>query len=67
MIEIITLQYNVQRAQNVAKFILKYIVPSFIYNLEYEFFCKGSKEKKVDLSFSEQLLRVVFSTFCGQN
>ena len=23
-------------------------------------------EKKVDLSFSEQLLRVVFSTFCGQ-
>ena len=22
--------------------------------------------KKVDLSFSEQLLRVVFSTFCGQ-
>ena len=27
---------------------------------------QGSKEKKVDLSFSEQLLRVVFSTFCGQ-
>jgi hypothetical protein len=25
-----------------------------------------SKEKKVDLSFSEQLLRVVFSTFCGR-
>jgi hypothetical protein len=22
--------------------------------------------EKVDLSFSEQLLRVVFSTFCGQ-
>ena len=22
--------------------------------------------KKVDLNFSEQLLRVVFSTFCGQ-
>jgi hypothetical protein len=27
---------------------------------------QGSKEKKVDLSFSEQLLRVVFSTFCRQ-
>ena len=27
---------------------------------------QGSKEKKVDLSFSEQLLRVVFPTFCGQ-
>ena len=27
---------------------------------------QGSKEKKVDLSFSEQLLRVFFSTFCGQ-
>jgi hypothetical protein len=27
---------------------------------------QGSQEKKVDLSFSEQLLRVVFSTFCGQ-
>jgi hypothetical protein len=27
----------------------------------------GSRgKKKVDLSFSEQLLRVVFSTFCGQ-
>jgi hypothetical protein len=24
------------------------------------------REKKEDLSFSEQLLRVVFSTFCGQ-
>ena len=24
------------------------------------------RKKKVDLSFSEQLLRVVFSTFCGQ-
>ena len=40
--------------------------------LEYEFFClghlgcAGSKGKKVDLSFSEQLLRVVFSTFWGQ-
>ena len=28
---------------------------------------QGSEEKIVDLSFSEQLLRVVFSTFCGQN
>jgi hypothetical protein len=28
---------------------------------------QGSKEKNVDLSFSEQLFRVVFSTFCGQN
>jgi hypothetical protein len=27
---------------------------------------QGSKEKKVDLRFCEQLLRVVFSTFCGQ-
>jgi hypothetical protein len=27
---------------------------------------QGSKEKKVDLRNSEQLLRVVFSTFCGQ-
>ena len=26
----------------------------------------GSKGKKVDLSFSEQLFRVFFSTFCGQ-
>ena len=40
--------------------------------LEHEFFCLGrlgcpsSKEKKVDLSFYEQLLRVVFSAFCGQ-
>ena len=40
--------------------------------LEHELFClgclgcPGSKEKKVDLSFSEQLLRVVFSTFCWQ-
>ena len=52
--------------------------PSSIYSwsighiLEHEFFClghlgcAGSKGKKVDLSFSEQLLRVVFSTFCGQ-
>jgi hypothetical protein len=27
---------------------------------------RAVKEKKVDLSFSEQLLRVVFSTFGGQ-
>ena len=27
---------------------------------------QGSKGKKVDLSFSEQLLRVVSPTFCGQ-
>ena len=27
----------------------------------------SSKGKKVDLRNSEQLLRVVFSTFCGQN
>jgi hypothetical protein len=27
---------------------------------------QGSKEKKVDLRFSEQLLSVVFSTFCEQ-
>ena len=52
--------------------------PSSIYSwsidhiLEHEFFClgrlgcPGSKEKKVDLSFSEELLRVFFSTFCGQ-
>ena len=42
------------------------------HSLEKEFFClgrlgsEGSKEKKVDLRNSEQLLRVVFSTFCGQ-
>ena len=53
-------------------------IPSSMYScslshiLEHEFFClgrlgsPGSKGKKVDLSFSEQLLRVVFSTFCGQ-
>ena len=40
--------------------------------LEHEFFClgclgwAGSKEKKVDLSFSGQLLRVFFPTFWGQ-
>jgi hypothetical protein len=40
--------------------------------LEQEFFClgrlgsQGSKKKKVDLRNSEQLLKVVFSTFCGQ-
>ena len=49
--------------------------PSSIYSwsighiLEHDFFClghlgcAGSKEKKVDLRNSEQLLRVVFSTF----
>ena len=50
--------------------------PSSIYSwsiLEHEFFClgrlgsQGSKGKKVDLRNSEQLLRVVFSTFSGQN
>ena len=52
--------------------------PSSIYSwsighiLEHEFFCLGSlgwvgsKEKKVDLSFSEQFFRVVFSTFLEQ-
>ena len=38
-----------------------------IWNMK--FFCLGrlgSKEKIVDLSFSEQLLRVDFSIFCGQ-
>jgi hypothetical protein len=38
--------------------------------LEHEFYCfgrLGSKGKKVDLRNSEQLLRVVFSTFGGQN
>ena len=40
--------------------------------LEHEFFClghlgcAGSKGKKVDLRNSEQLFRVVFSTFGGQ-
>ena len=28
---------------------------------------QGSKDKKVDLSFSGQLLRVFFSIFCAQN
>ena len=49
--------------------------PSFIYSwsishiLEHEFFClgrlgsSGSKGKKVDLSYTEQLLRVFFSIF----
>ena len=49
--------------------------PSSIYSwsighiLEHKFFClgrlgsQGSKGKKVDLRNSEQLLRVVFSTF----
>ena len=40
--------------------------------LEHELFClghlgwAGSKGKNVDLSFKKQLLRVVFSNFCGQ-
>ena len=49
------------------------LIPSSKYSwsidhiLEHEFFClghlgcAGSKEKKVDLSFSEQPLKVVFS------
>ena len=45
------------------------VCPSSIYSgflshiLKHEFFCLGrlgSKEKKVDLSFSEHLLRLVF-------
>ena len=39
------------------------------YILEHEFFCFWAAQavrKKVDLSYSEQLLRVVFSTFWGQ-
>ena len=56
----------------------KHYDPSSIYIcslshiLEHEFFrldclgSQGSKEKKVDLSFSEQLLRMFFSTFCWQ-
>ena len=52
--------------------------PSSIYScclshiLEHEIFCfgrfgsQGSKEKIGDLSFSEQLLRVIFLTFGGQ-
>ena len=45
---------------------------SLSHILEHEFFCldhlgsQGSKEKNVDLSFSEQLLRVAFSNFLGQ-
>ena len=54
-----------------------YLSPSSIYSwsishiLEHEFLylgrlgSPGSKEK-VDLSFSENLLRVIFSTFCGE-
>ena len=40
--------------------------------MEHEFLClgclysQGNKGKKMDFRFSEQLLRVVFSTFCGQ-
>jgi hypothetical protein len=46
---------------------------SISHILEQEFFCLGrafrqlrAVRKKVDLSFSEQLLRVVFQTFGGQ-
>ena len=61
-----------------AIFKVLFIYPSSIYNwsigqiLEHEFLClgrlgsQGSKEKKVDLMNSEQLLRVVFSTVYGQ-
>ena len=64
--------------ENEIKLSSQIFIPSSIYSLsighilEHEFFClghlgcAGSKEKKVDLSFSEQLLRVVFSTFGGQ-
>ena len=61
-------------------YVPNYSVPSSIYSwsighiLEHEFFClgclgsQGSKEKKkVDWRNSEKLLRVVFSTFGGQN
>jgi len=47
-------------------------VVSIGHTLEHEFFClgrlgsSGIKGKKVNLSFSKQLLRVVFSNFCGQ-
>ena len=59
-------------------FCKEYFAPSSMYSwsishiLEHEFFClgrlgsQGSKGKKVDLRNSEQLLRVVFSTFGGQ-
>ena len=55
-----------------------HFLPSSIYSwsighiLEHELFClghlgcAGSKGKKVDLRNSEQLFRVVFSTFGGQ-
>ena len=64
---------------NKLRYLLKTIrnifIPSSIYSysighiLERKFFClgsQGSKVKKVDLRNSEQLLRVVFSTFCEQ-
>ena len=65
-------------ASELRKALFAGLTPSSIYSwsighiLEHEFFYlghlgwAGSKEKKVDLSFSEQLLRVVFSTFWGQ-
>ena len=51
-------------------------IPSSIYSwsighiLEHKFFCLGrlgSQGKTVDLRNSEELFRIVFSTFCGQN
>ena len=65
---------------NKLRYLLKTIrnifIPSSIYSysighiLERKFFClgsQGSKVKKVNLRNSEQLLRVVFLTFGGQN
>ena len=56
-----------------AKSPVLYTVGQYIgHILEHDFFClghlgcAGSKGKKVDLRNSEQLLRVVFSTFWGQ-
>ena len=55
------------------------VPPSSIYSwstshiLEHEFFCFGrlgnqnSRGTKVDFRFSEQLFKVVFFIFCGQN
>ena len=52
----------------------KLFTPSSIYSWSIGHICEhlvrlgsqGSKEKKVDLRNSEQLFRVVFSTFGGQ-
>ena len=66
--------FALQVSDFINQWILERFMPSSIYSwsighiLENEFFClgrlgsSGSKEKKVDLSYSEQLLRVVFST-----